>query len=618
MSDERLGIGAPRASATRIPGCAIECDPRKIDVIVGSCCHDEAVMVRRPPSRSSVLIAISLLVAFVVWTWLTFNSAAFAAFDQRTLPPPIDPASRTAEIAAAFALVTWPGFEYAALAAIAFWAIRHRLRQLAVALVLVIALGWGGADLLKIFFARPRPEQALHLLTATGYAYPSGHMTGVVALSIAVGATFAVTRQTIRARVLWQVGSGVLVLAVAFDRWITGAHYVTDIVGGALFGALAATVGLLAAGVKVPVPHELVGEIVRSRALADAPPAAPLRRAAVIFNPAKVTDWITFRRHVEYELKSRGWDRALWLETTTDDPGRAMTEQAVRENVDLVLGAGGDGTIRVICSGLAHTGIPFGLIPAGTGNLLARNIGIPLDEVAALDVAFDGAEKAVDLVRLQVDDQPPDHFAVMAGIGIDAVIMEGADPKMKKAVGSAAYFVSAAQNANHPAMHATIAIDDQPPLKRRAHVIVVGNVGFILANIQLIPGARADDGMLDVLVASPRTLRDWVRLTTRVVTRRRQPDDQLDRLTGRRVTITVEERDQVQLDGDTVGECNTLTAEVVPGALRLRVPRQLHSLTTVNGEVSSTARSGRIHLPGAKAVSRAASAARSRLRRTPR
>ena len=575
-------------------------------------------MVRRPPTRSSVLIAILLLVAFVAWTWLTFNSAALAAFDQRTLAPPLDPGSRTAEIAGAFALLTWPGFEYAALAAIALWAIRHRLRQLAVALVLVIALGWGGSSLLKITFQRPRPEHALDLITATGYAYPSGHVIGVVVLSIAVGATFAVTRQTVRARVLWQVGSGLLVIAVAFDRWITGAHYVTDIVGGALYGALAATVALLVAGVNVPIPHELVGEIVRSRAVAEEVPVVPLRRAAVIFNPAKVTDWITFRRHVEYELKSRGWDRALWLETTSEDPGRAMTEHAVRENVDLVLGAGGDGTIRRICSGLAHTGIPFGLIPAGTGNLLARNIGIPLDEVAALDVAFDGVDKAVDLVSLQVDDQPPDHFAVMAGIGMDAVIMEGADPKMKKAVGSAAYFVSAAQNANHPAMHATIAVDDQPPIRRRASVIVVGNVGFLMANIQLIPGARADDGVLDVLVASPRTIRDWVRLTTRVLTRRRQPDDQLDRMTGHRVTITVEERDQVQLDGDTVGECNRLTAEVVPGALRLRVPRQLSELTTGNGEVSSETRSARLQLPGARAVSRATSAARSRLRRTPR
>ena len=129
------------------------------------------------------------------------------------------------------------------------------------------------------------------------------------------------------------------------------AHYITDIVGGALCGALAATAALLAAGVMVPIPHELVGEIVRSRAVTEEAAAVPAKRAAVIFNPAKVTDWITFRRHVEYELKSRGWERALWLETTSEDPGHAMTEQAVRERVDLVLGAGGDGTIRVICSG---------------------------------------------------------------------------------------------------------------------------------------------------------------------------------------------------------------------------------------------------------------------------
>ena len=575
-------------------------------------------MVRRPPSRSSILIAISLLVAFVVWTWLTFSSSAFAAFDQRTLAPPLDPTSRAAEIGAAFALLTWPGFEYAALAAIALWAARRRLRQLAVALILVIIFSWGGVAALKLIFQRSRPEQALDLLTSTGHSYPSGHVAGAVALSIAVGATFAVTRQTVRARVLWQVGSGLLVLAVAVDRWLVGGHYITDIVGGALWGALAATAALLVAGVSVPIPHELVGEIVRGRAVSEEIPAAPLRRAAVIFNPAKVTDWITFRRHVEYELKSRGWDRALWFETTSEDHGRTMTEQAVREKVDLVLGAGGDGTIRVICSGLAHTGIPFGLIPAGTGNLLARNIGIPLDEVAALDVAFDGVDKALDLVRLQLDDQPPDHFAVMAGIGLDAVIMERADPKMKKAVGSAAYFVSAAQNANHPAMHATIAVDDQPPIKRRAHLIVVGNVGFLMANIQLIPGARADDGMLDVLIASPRTLSDWIRLTTRVLTRRKQPDDQLDRLTGHKVTITVEERDHVQLDGDTVGECNTLTAEVVPGALQLRVPKSVQERPAVDGEISTATRSGRVQARGLQGVSRAASEARSRLRGTPR
>jgi diacylglycerol kinase (ATP) len=166
-------------------------------------------------------------------------------------------------------------------------------------------------------------------------------------------------------------------------------------------------------------------------------------------------------------------------------------------------------------------------------------------------------------------------------------------------------------------MHATIAVDDQQLFRRRASVIVVGNVGFLMANIQLIPEARADDGKLDVLVASPRTFRDWVRLTTRVLTRRRRPDDQLDRLTGHKVTISVEERDQVQLDGDRIGECTTLTAEVIPAALRLRVPKQLSELTTSNGEVGAAAGSGQGHLPGARALSRATFAARSRQRRTP-
>ena len=120
----------------------------------------------------------------------------------------------------------------------------------------------------------------------------------------------------------------------------------------------------------------------------------------------------------------------------------------------------------------------------------------------------------------------------MAGIGIDAVIMEGTDPNLKKAVGSAAYFVSAAQHAKHPALQATIRVDDGPPLKRKAHVIVIGNVGFLQGKIQLIPDARADDGLLDVLVASPRGPRDWVRLTTQVLTRQKRTDPQLDRLTG--------------------------------------------------------------------------------------
>ena len=563
-------------------------------------------MVRRPPTRSTIAIVIGLLVAFVVWTWLTFSWRPLAALDQRWLAPTIDIASPTAQLVSAWALLTWPGLVYLALAGLALWAYRHRLRQLAIALILIIPLGWGASALLKVSLQRERPEQGLDLLTSTGYAYPSGHTVAIVASTIAVGATFAVTRQTAPRRLLWGLAGGALVIAVGVDRWLSGAHYVSDVVGGALLGAFVASLALILAGVKVPVPHELVTDLVRK-----APPAVPRamqKRCAVIVNPARVTDWTTFRRHVEYEVKTRGWQRPLWLETTEEDPGRAMAQRAIEEGVDLVLGAGGDGTIRVVCSALAGTGIPFGLIPAGTGNLLAKNLGIPLDEAAALNVAFDGLDKPIDLVKVTFDDQASDHFAVMAGIGLDAVIMQGTNPDLKKAVGSAAYFLSAAQNAKHPALNTTIEVDDGAPMKRRAHLIVIGNVGYLQANIQLIPDAKADDGLLDVVIASPRGIRDWVRLTTRVLIRQRRLDDQLDRLTGRRVKITVDRPDRYQMDGDTVGECTSLLAEVQPGALLLRVPRLRREITAGPSAVTGDPSTNGASPPGTAPLAEAAPA----------
>jgi diacylglycerol kinase (ATP) len=529
-------------------------------------------MVRRPPTRSTIVLVVGLLVAFGLWTWLVFSWPPLAALDRRWLAPPLDPGSPTAEIVGAWALLTWPGLVYSALAGLGIWAFRHRLRQLAIALFLIIPLGWGGSGLFKIVLQRERPEQRLDLLTSAGYAYPSGHTVAIVAATIGAGAVFAVTRQTARRRLLQTLGGSALVLSVGLDRWLSGSHYVSDIIGGALLGAFAASLSLVLAGVQVPIPHELVTELVRSKARSPIP-AADQKRCAVIYNPARVTDWVTFRRHVSYELKTRGWQPPWWLETTAEDPGRAMARQAVEQGVDLVLVAGGDGTVRVVCSALAGTGIPLGLVPAGTGNLLARNLGIPLDEAAALAVAFDGLDKPIDLVKVTLDDVASDHFAVMAGIGLDAMIMQGTNQDLKKAVGSAAYFLAAAQNANHPALQTTIEMDDGPPVARRAHVIVIGNVGYLQANIPLIPDARADDGQLDVVIASPRTVRDWVRLTARVLARQRRPDDQLDRLTGQRVKITVDPPDHYQMDGDTVGECRSLLAEVQPGALLLRIPR---------------------------------------------
>src|ERR1700761_7595641 len=121
-----------------------------------------------------------------------------------------------------------------------------------------------------------------------------------------------------------------------------------------------------------------------------------MSRAAVVVNPTKLDDGETFRKSVGQAMDDHGWDEPLWLETTPDDPGRGQAESAVAAGVSLVLAGGGDGTVTACAEGVAGAGVPLGIIPLGTGNLLARNLGLPLGAEEALAVALDGRERAVD------------------------------------------------------------------------------------------------------------------------------------------------------------------------------------------------------------------------------
>jgi YegS/Rv2252/BmrU family lipid kinase len=293
-------------------------------------------------------------------------------------------------------------------------------------------------------------------------------------------------------------------------------------------------------------------------------------RCAVIVNPVKVSD--DFRPRVEQALSERGYPPALWLETSEDDPGRGMVREAVAAEVTLVIGAGGDGTIRLIADGLADTGIPLGLVPAGTGNLLARNLGLPLDEAAAVEIALSGRTRSIDLIRLSVDDKPPEHFAVIAGVGVDAVIMNETDPELKKKIGGGAYVVAAAKALGRLPVKVRVQVDDRRPLHRDSMLCLVGNVGELQGRVRLIADAEPDDGLLDVYIASPQRLTHWLRVVLRMITRRPQRDDRVDQLKGRRVVITLTEPDDYQMDGDVIGEGRRLLAEVRPDALQVRVP----------------------------------------------
>lgn len=502
----------------------------------------------------------ALVAAFCVWTSMVI-SGAVGWLDRTIVPPVIAPRSAAGQILETIALVTYPGIVFLAVAGYSIWAFRRRLRRLAWAIALTIPVGWGGYWLLKQVFRRARPDSPFaDSLTYGGFAYPSGHMVAITILSATV-VTF-VTAQRRPTPVIWLVrlAGASVVAGVALNRWLMRQHWPTDIVGGLLYGGSVAAAALLFGG---------AGHLAESLGFPGRPNEHVDRRAAVIVNPSKVTDYDLFRRRVEYELRHRGWRPPIWLETAVDDPGRQMSADALDRGADLVLVAGGDGTVRTVCSELAGTGTPVALIPAGTANQLARNLGIPLDEDAALALAFEGHPVPLDVVRYATDDDAG-HFVVMSGLGLDAAIMAQTRPELKKLVGSAAYFLAAAQQVGVQPFEVTVTIDDQEPITRLAIIALVGNVGTLNGTIQVFPDADPYDGRLNILVANPTSALDWARVATGLLGADVEP---LEFAHGRRVRFEVTKPVAYQLDGDADGTTSVFEAEVVPGALTLMLPR---------------------------------------------
>jgi YegS/Rv2252/BmrU family lipid kinase len=289
-------------------------------------------------------------------------------------------------------------------------------------------------------------------------------------------------------------------------------------------------------------------------------------RAAIIVNPAK-SDVAEMREQIDKALTASGWSPSLWLETTPQDPGRGMAEAAVASGVQLVVICGGDGTVMACLGALAGSGLPVAIIPVGSGNLLARNLGIPLGLDDSLATVIGGVDRRIDLGR--VDDDP---FAVMAGMGFDAAMMADTSEGMKRVAGWPAYAASGLRHLRDPVMRIRLRIDDGPTLQRSARTVLVGNVGQLEGGLELLPDAEADDGLLDVIIVAPRTLRDWLRVVYRIV-RHREHDRHLERFRGATISIEVDRSVPRQMDGEVITEGSHLDVRVEPGALLVRVPQ---------------------------------------------
>lgn len=294
------------------------------------------------------------------------------------------------------------------------------------------------------------------------------------------------------------------------------------------------------------------------------------RRLAVVVNPTKSDALDELKASVGEACRAAGWT-VSWYETSKEDPGEGQARQAVAEGAELVCSLGGDGTVRAVASGLVGTDVPLGILPGGTGNLLARNLGLPVDDLeAALQVALTGVERQIDVGAVAWDDDPEQIFLVIAGMGLDARMIGEADERIKKAVGWPAYLLSGARGLFDWGFSAHITAPRRREGSRRARAVVVGNCGQLPGGLDLMPGAQLDDGLLDLVLAAPRGLFGWLGLLRELITGR--GNRSLRRLSADTAQIRLGRPILAQLDGEAVGPRTTMTVQVRPLALTVMVP----------------------------------------------
>jgi diacylglycerol kinase family enzyme len=289
-------------------------------------------------------------------------------------------------------------------------------------------------------------------------------------------------------------------------------------------------------------------------------------RSAVVFNPTKV-DAVRLRRTVTAALAEAGWPEPLWYETTVDDPGRGQAQQAVGAGVEVVFVCGGDGTILSCVNALVGTDVAMAVLPVGTGNLLAANLGLSADLAAGIEVAIERGRRLLDVGV--VDNQV---FTVMAGMGFDAQMLAATSETSKARIGWPAYLFGALRHLRDRPMRVSIRIDDRPPLRRRARTVLVANVGRLQGGVRLLADAEPDDGYLDVAVLTPRTIGHWAVLIWAVLARH-QRVPRMEVFRCRQVQIISNRRQPRQLDGDLIEPDHALRAHIRPRALWLCVPR---------------------------------------------
>ncbi|WP_150461474.1 diacylglycerol/lipid kinase family protein [Nesterenkonia ebinurensis] len=307
-------------------------------------------------------------------------------------------------------------------------------------------------------------------------------------------------------------------------------------------------------------------------ALVAAHPKSPEERlVGVVVNVSKENaDQVV--KLVHEACTAAGMPDPLIMASTAEDPGHVMTRRVVDAGCDVVIAAGGDGTLRAVAAELVNTDVALGVVPLGTGNLFARNIGLPYHDLpACVTEAIHGTGHRVDTLdlRLQRPGGRTDQeiSLVIAGGGLDAEVMEDTREVLKTHAGWLAYGEAGLRHVLGPRKTVGVRLDDADPETYRIRSVLLANCGTLQAGIRLIPEAKFDDGHMDVALFTPRHALDWARVVAKTALRSSTDIPVMKVRQARTGRLTMAEPMPFQIDGDAVGEVISVTARVASSSL---------------------------------------------------
>jgi diacylglycerol kinase (ATP) len=268
------------------------------------------------------------------------------------------------------------------------------------------------------------------------------------------------------------------------------------------------------------------------------------------------------------ELERQGVVEPLWVEVPKSRFAPKQVKRIVDEGAELVFVWGGDGMVQQCLDVLAGSEVALAVVPAGTANLLATNLGIPQDIEQAVSIGLRGERRKLDAGRFNGE-----HFAVMAGAGFDASMIREADGTLKDRLGRAAYVWTGSKNLRAKPFKAKITVDDVPWYDGDASCILIGNVGQLFGGVDVFEDARPDDGRLELGVVHAEGVADWVRTLARTAAGHAERSPLVQATSARKVKVKLNRKVLYELDGGDREKVKKFTVKVRPDAVTVCLPK---------------------------------------------